>query len=95
MGWIGLDLRVLTLDAESDGTMGLRLGLAVGGAETVEMSSGSLTALVESDVSAAAKSFRIVTGEVPLMVSNEGDELARDEKVDAVGGGTEVAVTGG
>jgi len=42
------------LEVESEGSIGFILGLAVGGAEMLKLSSGSLTALAESGGSAEA-----------------------------------------
>lgn len=80
---------MLTLDAEREGTIDGAPGFAVGGAETVDMSRGSLTGLAESGGSINAKSLRIGAGEVPVTVMDEGGELASDEN-DADDGGTEV-----
>lgn len=75
-------------------------GLEVyGGEVTVEMSSGSVTAIfceVLSFRSIEAKSFRIVVGGgigVEL-VSEGGGDPASDARPDAVGGGTAPAVEG-
>ena len=91
----GLDLMVTTFDMERDGAMELPTALAIGGPDTVEMSSGSLTAFAESGGSTRAWSFRIGAGEVPVIVRDDGGELARDDSVEADGGGTELATAEG
>ena len=90
-----MDFRVVTLDAEKEDTKGVEVSFAVTGtAETVDMSSGSLTAFVGSCKSDCTKSFRRVAGDVPVTAITAGGEVARDGMT-AEGGGTEIAVTGG